>query len=140
MGRPSLAQRWREIYYHDSTEWSELWSSFLALAWAVTLLNPFVDTFTSNPSPYRAMKWIASAQWVWGVVFTAVAAAQLVGVMLVREAWRRRGAFFSASLWLFMALMFLVSGALLGGTLYAVHAFSCGRIYLVRARLHDRGK
>lgn len=136
----TLRERWKEIFYDTSTEWSELWSSFLALAWGVTLLNPLADVFGANPAPYRTMRWVAFAQWEWGIVFLFVFAVQIIGLFRAREAWRRRGAFFSSSLWLFMALMFLTAGALLGGTLYAVHAFSCGRIYLVRARSHDRRK
>lgn len=132
-------ERWREIFYDTSTEWSELWSSLLALAWAVTLLNPWADVWGSNPT-YSTMRWFAPAQWEWGVVFLFLFVVQAGGLFRVRETWRRRGAFFSTSLWLFMVLMFLASGALLGGTLYAVHAFSCARIYLVRSRSHDRGK
>ena len=134
-----VRRRWHEIFYDTSTDWSELWSCLLALAWAVTLLNPWADVWGMSPT-YSSMRWFAPAQWEWGLLFLAVAAVQFDGLFRLREAWRRRGAFFSASLWLFMALLFLTSGALLGGTLYFVHAFSCGRIYLVRSRSHDRGE
>lgn len=103
-------------------------------AWAIWLINPWVNTFASAAG-YRQMASLATEMW-WGIGLLVLALVHADSMIHVNWNVRRTVALLEMGTWVFIGWMFVVSNyASLAVPIYALLAWHYYRIYRAGRRI-----
>ncbi len=122
-------RRLRRLLVDYNFEFAEFLVGLAALLWGAWLIFPMWNTFASSSS-FTVLLSSGIDESYWGLGIASVGALQLIGLLWDHRPIRRFSSFSLVLVWLFIALMFILSNPASTATvIYPLFALSSAWAY-----------